>query len=116
MPNTTDLDLTTDDIAAVASLDDLADFIGRFGYDTAARTELSAEAVGYNDSDGDIRQIELGARDELDPLRVVVVQLRSITAKVRNGLVRPPGQTGRGLPAGPRFRLRADRVRPGRQT
>ena len=86
-----DLDLTPEDLSRLISVDALAAFFQRLGYSTAKRATIPAQAVGL-DGVGDIRQIELVSEDADGFLRVVFVQLRSVTAKVRNTLVRTFGQ------------------------
>ncbi|MGH7176273.1 MAG: hypothetical protein ACREJC_02730, partial [Tepidisphaeraceae bacterium] len=86
-----DLDLTTEDISRLTSADALAAFFQRLGYSTSKRSTIPAQAVGL-DGLSDIWHIELVSEDADGFLRVVFVQLRSVTAKARNTLVRTFGQ------------------------
>lgn len=61
-------------------------------YPTSRRKPLSAAALGLTSETADgIRHMELLAEDDEQFLRVIFVQLRSITAKARNELVRNLG-------------------------
>lgn len=92
MQLTADIDLTIKDIAGLASLDAVAGFLARLGYPTDRREELSAAALGLPPETADaIRKIELLAEDAERFLRVIFVQLRSVTAKARNELARNLG-------------------------
>lgn len=95
VPYKTDLDLTAEDIAQLTSADALAGFFTWLGYDTGARAMLTPEAIGLPaGAVGPIRHIELVSEDpEGLFLRVVFVQLGSLTAKSRNDLVRVLGGT-----------------------
>ena len=95
MPHQTDLDLTGPDIAQLTSADALAGFLTGLGYDTGARAMLTPEAIGLPaGAVGPIRHIELLSEDaEGLFLRVVFVQLGSLTAKTRNDLARVLGRT-----------------------
>ncbi|MEX0885886.1 MAG: Eco57I restriction-modification methylase domain-containing protein [Phycisphaeraceae bacterium] len=92
MPHTIDLELAPPDIARLTSADALAGLLDRLGYDTSRRVELTTQALGYTDRDKDIRHVELLAADSEDFLRIVFVNVRSITARVRNGLTRVLGR------------------------
>ena len=87
-----DVDITAQDVAGVASVDALAAFLQRLGYDTAKRTSLTAEAIGISDGDGTFRSLELLSEDPEGFLRVIFAQVRSVTAKARNDLVRALGR------------------------
>ncbi len=92
VPHATDLDVTARDVIDLASPDALAAFLAKLGYDTAARAVLSPEAVGLTgESAAAVRRIEVLAEDPEGFLRVVYAQPRSLTAKVRNVLVRVLG-------------------------
>ena len=92
--HTTDLDLTAKEITELASPDAITAFLARLGYDTADRTLLSPESVGLSgDSANAIKQIELLSEDPEQFLRVVFAQPKSLTAKVRNDLVRVLGKS-----------------------
>ena len=94
MPHTTDLDLTAKDVTELASPDAITAFLAKLGYDTADRTLLSPEAVGLSgESASAIKQIELLSEDPEQFLRVVFAQPKSLTAKVRNDLVRVLGKS-----------------------
>lgn len=94
MPHTTDLDVTTREVVELASADAITAFLARLGYDTGDRALLSPEAVGLaGESASAIKRIELLSKDPEDFLRVVFAQPRSLTAKVRNDLVRVLGRS-----------------------
>jgi hypothetical protein len=91
---TTDLDLTAKEVTELASPDALTAFLTKLGYDTADRTTLSPEAVGLSgESASAIKKIELLSEDPERFLRVVFAQPKSLTAKVRNDLVRVLGKS-----------------------
>ncbi|MCG3179675.1 MAG: hypothetical protein BIFFINMI_02016 [Phycisphaerae bacterium] len=87
-----DADTTAQDVAAMASADAIAEFFQQRGYDTAKRAAMTTEAVGIADGDGVFRRIELLSEDPEGFLRVVFAQVRSVTAKARNDLVRALGR------------------------
>src|SRR5271157_26517 len=90
----TDLDLTTRDLAGLTSPDALAALLSRLGYDTGRRTVLTPSSLGLSgDTAASIRSIELLSEDPDGFLRVLFVQPRSLTAKVRNDLVRILGKS-----------------------
>ena len=90
----TDLDLTTKDLAGLTSADALAAFLSRLGYDTSRRTVLTPSSLGLSgDTASSIRSIELLSEDEDEFLRVLFVQPKSLTAKVRNDLIRIIGKS-----------------------
>lgn len=92
MQRAADIDLTTKDIAGLASPDAVAAFLARLGYPTDRREELSAAALGLPPETADaIRKMELLADDDERFFRVIFVRLRSITAKARNELARNLG-------------------------
>ena len=90
----TDLDLTTKDLSGLTSPDALAAFLSRLGYDTSRRTVLTPSSLGLSgDTATSIRSIELLSEDEDGFLRVLFVQPKSLTAKVRNDLIRIIGKS-----------------------
>lgn len=93
---TVDIDLSITDVSRLADGDSAAGFLTRLGYPTDRRTELSASAFGLSPDTADaIRKMELLAEDPEGFLRVILVQLRSVTAKARNELARNlGGRTG----------------------
>ncbi len=94
MQHTTDLDLTAKEVTELASPDAITAFLTKLGYDTADRTALSPEAVGLSgESASAIKKIELLSEDPEQFLRVVFAQPKSLTAKVRNDLVRVLGKS-----------------------
>jgi hypothetical protein len=94
VPHTTDLDLTAKEVTELASLDAITAFLAKLGYDTGDRAPLTPEAVGLSgDSASAIKKIELLSEDPEKFLRVVFAQPRSLTAKVRNDLVRVLGKS-----------------------
>jgi hypothetical protein len=94
LPHTTDLDLTAKDVTELASPDAITALLAKLGYDTADRTALSPEAVGLaGESASAIKKIELLSEDPEQFLRVVFAQPKSLTAKVRNDLVRVLGKS-----------------------
>jgi hypothetical protein len=93
MPHITDIDLTTKDVAELASADSIAALFTRLGYDTGSRAALSPEALGLTgESAAAVKQVELLAEDPERFLRVVFVRPRSLTAKVRTDLARVLGR------------------------
>ena len=94
MIHATDLDLTARHVSELASPDALAAFFANLGYETAARTVLTPESVGIEgESANAIKRIELLSEDAEQFLRVVFAQSKSLTAKVRNDLVRFLGRS-----------------------
>jgi len=94
VPHTTDLDVTPREVVELASPDAITAFLGKLGYDTADRALLSPEAVGLSgESASAIKRIELLSEDQEQFLRVVFAQPKSLTAKVRNDLVRVLGRS-----------------------
>lgn len=92
--HTTDLPLTPKDISGLSSADAIAAFVARLGYDTSARGPLTPEAIGLaGDSAAAIKSIELLSADAEEFLRVVFVQLRSLTARSRYDLSRVLGKS-----------------------
>ncbi len=92
MQLTADIDLITQDLSALTSADAVTAFLTRLGYPTGRRTELTATAFGLPSETADaIRRMELLAEDDEQFLRVIFVQLRSVTAKARNELARNLG-------------------------
>jgi hypothetical protein len=93
VPQNGDIDLKAEDISRLASLDAVAAFFTRLGYPTDRRKEQPATALGLPPETADaIRKMELLAEDDEQFLCVIFVQLRSITAKARNELVRNFGR------------------------
>jgi hypothetical protein len=89
-----DIDLTAKEVTELASPDALAAFLARLGYDTSDRALLSREVVGLSgELSGAIKRIELLSEDPEQFLRVVFAQPKSLTAKVRNDLVRVLGRS-----------------------
>jgi hypothetical protein len=94
VPHTTDLDVTPKEVVDLASSDAITAFLAKLGYDTADRAALSPEAVGLSgESASAIKRIELFSEDPEQFLRVVFAQPKSLTAKVRNDLVRVLGRS-----------------------
>lgn len=92
--HTTDLDLTAKQVAEQASPDALAAWFSKLGYQTDARTALTPESIGLaGESAAAIKRIELLSEDPEQFLRVVFAQPKSLTAKVRNDLVRTLGKS-----------------------
>jgi type I restriction-modification system DNA methylase subunit len=90
----TDLDLTTKDLSGLTSADALAAFLSRLGYGTGRRTVLTPSSLGLSgDTAASIRSIEMLSEDEDKFLRVLFVQPKSLTAKVRNDLIRILGRS-----------------------
>ena len=87
-----DVELIAEDVAGLTSPDAIAALIQRLGYDTAKRAALTPEAIGLTDGDKVFQRIELLSEDAEGFLRVVFAQVRSITAKARNDLVRALGR------------------------
>ena len=94
LPLTTDLNLTPKDIAGLVSADAVAAFFQNLGYNTGGRKSLTPQSIGLaGDSAAAIKSIELLSEDREGFLRVVFVQLKSLTAKSRNDLARLLGRT-----------------------
>ncbi|HEY3966840.1 MAG TPA: Eco57I restriction-modification methylase domain-containing protein, partial [Planctomycetaceae bacterium] len=94
MPFDTDINLTAQDIAGLVSADAVAAFFQHLGYDTARRSGLTPQAIGLTgDAAAPIKSIEILSEDAEGFLRVVFVQLKSLTAKSRNDLARKLGNT-----------------------
>lgn len=94
MPHATDLNLTPKDFQGITSADALAALLMSLGYDTGGRKPLTAESIGLSgDSAAPIRAIEVLSEDADGFLRVMLVHLRSLTAKSRNDLARVLGRT-----------------------
>ncbi|MEK6677658.1 MAG: Eco57I restriction-modification methylase domain-containing protein [Planctomycetota bacterium] len=94
MPHANDLDLTAKDVGSLSSADAVAGWFTRLGYPTGSRRELTAASLGVSaELVPVIRGIELLAVDTDDFFRVLLVTVKSITAKVRNELARRLGQT-----------------------
>jgi hypothetical protein len=91
---TTDLDLASSEVAGLTSADAIAAFFTSRGYRTGVRQALTAESIGLaGEAAAPVRGIELIAADDDGFLRVVLVQLKSLTAKSRTDLVRVLGRT-----------------------
>jgi hypothetical protein len=91
---TTDLDLTAKEVTELASPDAITAFVAKLGYDTSKRTTLTPESIGLSgESAAAIKRIELLSEDHEQFLRVMFAQSRSLTAKVRNDLVRVLGKS-----------------------
>ena len=94
MPHVTDLNLTPKDFQGLTSADAVAGFLTALGYDTSSRKSLTPESIGLSgDFAAPLRAIEVLSEDAEGFLRVVFVQLRSLTAKSRNDLARVLGRT-----------------------
>ena len=92
--HTTDLNLSSKDIAGLASAGALAGFLTALGYDTGSRKPLTPEAIGLaGDSAAAIKRMELLSEDGDGFLRVLFVELRSLTARSRNDLARALGKS-----------------------
>jgi type I restriction-modification system DNA methylase subunit len=71
----------------------VAAFLTRLGYPTARREELAVTVLGLPaETANAIGRMELLAEDDEQLLRVILVQLRSLTAKARNELARDLGR------------------------
>jgi hypothetical protein len=91
---TTDLDLIPRDISDLASPDALMSFLHKLGYETNGRTVLTPESVGLSgESANSLKRIELLSEDEDGFLRIIFAQPKSLTAKIRNELVRTLGKS-----------------------
>ena len=70
-------------------IDPITTILARLLYDTSKRTSLTPEAVGLaGESATVIKRIELLSEDPEGFFRVVFAQVKSLTAKIRNDLVR----------------------------
>jgi hypothetical protein len=93
-PPTIDLDVTAADVAKLSSADAVAAFFASLNYRIDDRKPLTAESIGLaGDAAVPIREIEVLSDDEDGFLRVLLVRLKSLTAKARNDLVRVLGRT-----------------------
>jgi hypothetical protein len=93
LPHTTDLNLEPKDVTGLTSADAVAGLLSRLGYDTGGRKPLSPEAIGLSgDSAAAVKAVELLSEDPEQFLRVIFTQPRSLTARVRNDLVRVLGR------------------------
>ncbi len=93
MARPTDINLSERDISGLTSPDALMSFFSRLHYDTNARTPLTPESIGLvGETAGVVKNIELLSEDSEHQLRVIFVQPKSLTAKVRNDLVRVLGK------------------------
>jgi type I restriction-modification system DNA methylase subunit len=94
VPHPTDVDLTAKEVFELASPDAIRAFLAKLGYDTSAHAPLSPKAVGLSgESASAVKHIELLSEDPEKFLRVVFAQLKALTAKVRNDLVRVLGRS-----------------------
>jgi hypothetical protein len=94
MPHPTDANLTPKDLQGLTSADALAAFFTSLGYDTSSRKSLTPESIGLSgESAAPVQSIEVLSEDPEGFLRLVCVQLRSLTAKSRNDLARVLGRT-----------------------
>lgn len=94
MPHSSDLDLNEKDVTGLGSVDAVASFFTKLGYDTSNRAALTPEAIGLaGDSAKALKRIELLSEDSEQFLRVVFAQPKSLTAKVRNDLARVLGKS-----------------------
>ena len=90
----TDVDLNARTISELTSADAITAWLANLGYDTSDRTLLTPEAVGLSgESAALFKKIELLSEDPEQFLRVVFAQPKSLTAKVRNDLVRVLGKS-----------------------
>lgn len=94
MIHATDLDITARQVAELASPNAIGSFLAKLGYQTDARSALIPEAIGVSaESANLIKKIELLSEDPEQFLRIVFAQPKSLTAKVRNDLVRSLGKS-----------------------
>src|SRR4051812_22249462 len=91
MAHSVDIDLTTKDLAAITSVDALAAFLDRLGYPTKMRKSLAPSPVAMAD-DTIVKKLEMLSEDDDQFLRVYFAQVKSISAKARNELVRVLGK------------------------
>jgi len=91
--HTSNLNLPPKEVSRLASADAVAGFLSSLGYDTSARKPLTPEAIGLaGESAAAIRSIELMSEDAEGFLRVLFVEVRSLTAKCRFDLARVLGR------------------------
>lgn len=94
MIHSTDIDLTAKQVTELTSPDALTAWLGKLGFETAARATLTPESVGLaGDAANAFKKIELLSEDSEQFLRVVFAQSKSLTAKSRNDLVRVLGKS-----------------------
>ena len=88
------IDLTAKEITELATPDAITAFLAKLGYDTSKRIALTPESIGLSgEAANAIKKIELLSEDPEQFLRVVFAQPKSLTAKVRNDLVRVLGKS-----------------------
>ena len=93
MAHTADVDVTARDVGGLTSPDALMAFLSRLGYETDSRVALTPESIGLTgEAARAIKGIELLSEDRDEELRVLFVQPRSLTAKVKNELARVLGK------------------------
>ncbi len=94
MTHSVDIDLTAKQITELTSPDAIADWLGKLGFETAARSTLTPESIGLaGDAANSFKRIELLSEDSEQFLRVVFAQSKNLTAKSRNDLVRVLGKS-----------------------
>ena len=91
MQHSVDIDLSATDLTTVTSADGVAALLTRMGYPTDARKTVAAAALGLAGDSG-VQHIELLSEDADGFLRTYLVQVKSVTAKNRNDLVRLLGR------------------------
>jgi hypothetical protein len=92
MPVILDLDVQALDVAALTSVDAVTSFLHRLGYPTSKRAAVPVHALGLADADKSIREMQLLSESPDGFLRVLFVQLKSVTAKARADVVRTFGR------------------------
>lgn len=91
---TTDIEISTPDVAQLTSADSVAEFFASLGYNIDDRQTLTPESIGLTgDAANAVRAIEVVSDDEDGFLRVLFVRLKSLTAKARTSLARVLGRT-----------------------
>ena len=87
-----DLQLTASDIRQLESADEITRFFARLGYDVDGRINIpdyTALGLGSADLRQQIRKIELiGADPEDGDITIYLLEVRSVTAKLRNDIAR----------------------------
>ena len=87
-----DLQLTASDIRQLESTDEITRFFARLGYDVDGRINIldyTALGLGSADLRQQIRKIELiGADPEDGDITIYLLEVRSVTAKLRNDIAR----------------------------
>ncbi len=92
MPHRLDLDIQAADVARLTTPDAVAAFLAHLGYPSGTRKTVAPAGLGLGDTERQVTHLEVLSEDQDGFLRVVLVRLKSVTAKARNDLVRAFGR------------------------